>query len=147
MAQKNSQSSFYHQRRGNLQDWAIDRWCRQLKISRQKLEQHPHIADVATLLMFDEYDNWLNQQDSKIWQNCWQWVYFGEMPLNKHHRRQLLNIINGIEYRKQAFLQRQLKRQHIQARIEKKKTGSSINLDTLENGVRITTIKGSANQI
>lgn len=105
----------------NRQDWAIDRWCRDLKISRKKLEQHPHIEDVATLLMFDHHDSWFNQEDQRIWTHCWQWCYHQERALSQYHKSKLIKIIEGIEFRRQAFGKRQLKRQHIQARIERRK--------------------------
>ena len=117
---RDTQSHFYHQFNNNRQDWSIDRWCRRLGISRKKLESHPHIQDVATLLMFDQHQSWFNQEDERVWTHCWQRVYHWELPLSDYHKRRLIGIIQGIEYRRQAYQQRQIKRQHIQARLERK---------------------------
>jgi hypothetical protein len=121
MAHKDPRSHHYHAFQNNRQDWSIDRWCRGLRIQRQRLEQHPYFGDVATLLMFDAWQSWFNQQDKKIWTQCWIWSWQHKLPLKLYHKQQLLNILAGIEHRKQAFESRQRKRQHIQARIERRK--------------------------
>lgn len=117
---KDYQSYVYHQHCQNQQDWSIDRWCRSLGISRLKLEHHPYFEDVVTLLMFDSWQEHMNQRDRDIWQHCWQWSYQKEFPLSGHHRKRLLNIIDGLEYRHQAYQKRELKRQHIQARLDRR---------------------------
>ena len=109
-------------RRERRQDWSIDRLCRGLRISRRKLEQHPHWSDVVTLLLFDPYHTWMNQEDHRVWTHCWQRTYWQELPLSPYHRQRLTHIIDGIEYRKQAYNQRQTKRQHIQARIAERRS-------------------------
>lgn len=108
--------------RERRQDWSIDRLCRGLRISREKLEQHPHWSDVVTLLLFDPYHTWMNQEDHRVWTHCWQRTYWQELPLSPCHRQRLTHIIDGIEYRKQAYHQRQTKRQHIQARIAERRS-------------------------
>lgn len=109
-------------RRERRQDWSIDRWCRGLRISRRKLEQHPHWSDVITLLLFDPYHTWMNQEDHRVWTHCWQRTYWQELPLSPYHRQRLTHIIDGIEYRQQAYNQRQTKRQHIEARIAERRS-------------------------
>lgn len=122
MAAKDYQSHSYHQQQTRKQDWSIDRWCRNLKVSRRKIEQNPHYKDLATLLMFDQHQSWFNQEDERVWTHCWQWVYSKELPLSGYHKRKLIGIIQGIEYRQQAYQQRQIKRQHIQARIARRRS-------------------------
>lgn len=120
MARSDAQSQHYHEFTGNRQNWAIDRWCSGVKISRTKLEQHPYVRDLATMLMFDAWQQYMNQSDHDIWRHCWQSLYHKEIPLSLHQKRKLLNITDGLEYRQQAYRTRELKRQHIQARITRK---------------------------
>jgi len=108
-----SAKTYTYQYISNRQDWDIDAWCRKLKITRKKLETHPRIQDVALLLDFDSYQTLMNQKDTDIWTHCWKWVYTKELALTKHHRKQLITIIDGIEYRQQRL-------NHIQARKNKK---------------------------
>lgn len=95
------------------QNRAINRWCYRHKISRNKLETHPFFDDLVSLLMFDEWQQYMNSQDRKIWQHCWQWSYHRELPLSGHHRRKLTSIIDHILLRQQA-------QAHIQARIRQR---------------------------
>lgn len=81
------------------QNRAIDQYCRGLKISRKKIESHPLIADVATLLAFDQHGMWMTEKDQQIWRHSWAWVYHKQLPLNTYHKRKLLSIIDSIEYR------------------------------------------------
>lgn len=115
-----SKSHYYQHRQQVLQDHRLRQWCRKNGMSLKKIESHPHINDIATLLMFDEHEPWMNQEDTRIYKHCWQWSYEKEMALTNYHKSKLLGIITGIEYRRQAYQQRQLKRQHIQARSDKK---------------------------
>lgn len=108
-----SAKNYTHQYIANRQDWDIDAWCRKLKITRKKLETHPRIQDVALLLDFDSYQTLMNQKDADIWTHCWKWAYAKELALTKHHRRQLITIIDGIEFRQQRL-------NHIKARQNKK---------------------------
>ena len=120
MATTDSHSHFYQLTQQRQANTAIDRWCRSLKVSRRRIERNPHFADLATLLMFDQHESWFNQEDKQIWTHCWQWVYSKELPLTLYHKRKLISIIDGIEYRHQAYKQRQRKRQHIQARLQRR---------------------------
>jgi len=97
------------QRFSRQQDWSIDRWCRGLRISRRSVETHPHIRDVATLLMFDQHQTWMSDRDRNIWTHCWQWTYHRQLPLSQYHRRQLTHIIDHIQLR-------QCRLKHIQQR-------------------------------
>jgi hypothetical protein len=115
-----ARSHHYHEFNSNRQNWAIDRWCRGLRISRIKLERHPHFEDVVTLLMFDSWQNHMNQSDRDIWRHCWQWSYHRQLPLSGHHKTRLLNIVDGLDYRHQAYEKRKLKRQHIKARLDRR---------------------------
>jgi hypothetical protein len=81
------------------QNWAIDRHCQRLKISRKKLETHPCIADIVTLIAFDQHEVWMTEKDQQIWRHTWAWVYHKELPLNAYHKRKLNSIIDSIEYR------------------------------------------------
>ena len=123
-------------RRERRQDWSIDRWCLGLKISRQKLEHHPHFGDLITLLMYDEYDQWLSEIDRTIWRHCWHWVYHWERPLSEYQRSRLISILTHISLRQATV-------RHIRQRQARKQS----RLGRVENGVKITTIKGSAHQI
>lgn len=102
------------------QNRAIDSFCRRHKISRTKLEQHPHIEDVKTLMDFDRHAIWFTAKDTQIWTHCWQSVYHNEYTLTKYQKNKLLSIIDGIEYRRQQYNKRVEKRKHIQARLQKK---------------------------
>jgi hypothetical protein len=124
---KDARSHHYHEFHGNRQNWAIDRWCRDKKISRTKLERHPHFEDVVTLLMFDSHQQLFNDKDRAVWTHCWQWSYHQELPLSGYHRKQLTNIINHIGYRQQA-----------QARIQRKSAKACENWshDNDDKGLR-----------
>jgi hypothetical protein len=107
-----AQSHHYHEFTGNRQNWAIDRWCRELKISRTKLEQHPYFEDVVTLLMFDEWQEHMTFIDRQIWTHCWQHSYHREYPLTQYHKNKLRSIVSHIQLRQTA-------QAHIQARKQK----------------------------
>lgn len=81
------------------QNSAIDRHCRTLKISRNKLETHPCIADLVTLISFDEHQTWMTEKDQQIWRHTWAWVYHKELPLSTYHKRKLISILDSIQYR------------------------------------------------
>jgi hypothetical protein len=81
------------------QNYSIESFCRDLNISRKKLETHSCIADVATLLAFDQYQIWMTEKDCEIWRHTWAWVYHRELPLNPYHQRKLNSILDSIEYR------------------------------------------------
>lgn len=83
------------------QDYRIDSFCRDLKISLTKLESHPNIADVRTLLDFRPYQTYMTDKDQQILRHTWAWVYHKELPLNTYHKRKLNTILNSIEYRQQ----------------------------------------------
>lgn len=117
---KDSQSHFYHQQQTQRQNWRISDWAKKQGLSVNKIENHPAISDVAVLLDFDQHSTWFTQKDTEIWTHCWQWCYKHEHPLTKHHKRKLLSIIEGIEYRRQQYQGRLLKRQRIQARLQRK---------------------------
>jgi hypothetical protein len=113
MAHKDPRSHHYHAFQNNRQDWSIDRWCRGLRIQRQRLEQHPYFGDVATLLMFDAWQSDMTSHDKGIWTHCWQWCYHKQLPLSNYHRRKLVSIVDHIELR-------QTRHNHIQQRIQKR---------------------------
>ena len=81
------------------QNRAVDRHCHRLGISRTKLERHPCIADIVTLISFDQHQTWMTEKDHEIWRHTWAWVYHKELPLNTYHKRKLTSIIDSIEYR------------------------------------------------
>lgn len=81
------------------QNRSVKSFCRGLGISRTKLESHPCIADVATLLAFDQHQTWMTEKDQQIWRHTWAWVYHKELPLNTYHKRKLNSIIDSIQYR------------------------------------------------
>ncbi|CAB4137144.1 hypothetical protein UFOVP327_3 [uncultured Caudovirales phage] len=81
------------------QNQAIDRHCHRLKISRKKLETHPNITDLVTLMSFDQHQVWMTDKDQQIWRHTWAWVYHKELPLNTYHKRKLISILDSIEYR------------------------------------------------
>jgi hypothetical protein len=81
------------------QNRSIESFCRGLGISLAKLEQHPCISDVVTLLAFDQHQVWMTEKDQQIWRHTWAWVYHRELPLNTYHQRKLTSIIDSIEYR------------------------------------------------
>lgn len=114
-------SPLYHSWTAQRQDWRVEKWLRTLRISRTKLETHPYFEDVVTLLMFDSWQQHMNQSDTAIWTHCWQHCYHRELALSDYQKRKLIGIVNGLEYRYQAYKKRELKRQHIRARIERKK--------------------------
>jgi hypothetical protein len=118
MAAKNTLDHNCNSRLEQRQNQYINQWCYRHAIRRKKIENHPYFADLVTLLMFDDWQDHMNQHDLDIWRHCWQWSYHLELPLSGHHRRKLLNIIEGLQYRQQAYQQRKIKRQHIQARIQ-----------------------------
>jgi hypothetical protein len=84
------------------QNHAIERHCCRLKISRKKLETHPNIADLVTLVSFDEHQVWMTEKDQKIWTHSWNWVYHKELPLNEYHKRKLISILDSIQYRQRT---------------------------------------------
>jgi hypothetical protein len=92
----NNHEQFIQEQR---QNHAIDRHCRLLRISRKKLETHPCIADLVTLIAFDQHQVWMTLKDQQIWRHSWAWVYHKELPLNTYHKRKLNSIIDSIEYR------------------------------------------------
>jgi hypothetical protein len=102
------------------QNWRIGDWAGKNGLSLSKIENHPNIGDVAVLMEFDEHSIWFSPLDTEIWTHCWQWCYKHEHPLSRYHKRRLLSIIEGIEYRRQQYQGRLLKRQKIQARLQKK---------------------------
>ena len=90
-----------------------------LGISLTKLERHPCVADLRTLMDFDAYHVWMTAQDQQIYAHAWSWVYSKELPLNTYLKRKLATIVNNIEYRQQQhqqLQQRNQKRQHIALR-------------------------------
>lgn len=95
------------------QDRAIDKFCTRHRISRAKLEQHPHIADVYTMLVFDRWSNLMTDKDRQIWTHAWQHIYHRENALTEYLRRKLVSIVEGIEFR-------QRRSKHIQARQQRK---------------------------
>ena len=92
----NNHEQYIKERR---QDSAIERHCHTLKISRKKLESHPNITDLVTLMLFDQHDQWMTLKDQKIWRHTWNWVYHKELPLNTYHKRKLITILDSIQYR------------------------------------------------
>lgn len=76
---------------------------RSLGISLAKIEQHPCVADLRTLLDFDRYSAWMTDQDKRIYTHAWQWVYNKELPLNTYIRRRLATIVDNIEYKQQRL--------------------------------------------
>lgn len=124
-----ARSHHYHEFNSNRQNWAIDRWCRDLEISRTKLERHPHFEDVVTLLMFDEWQQHMNSQDRSVWTHCWQWSYHRQFPLSGYHKTKLTQIIDHIGYRQQA-----------QARITRKQSAKACenrSHDNDDKGLRL----------
>lgn len=119
--------SFQAQRFSRRQDWSIDRWCRGLRISRSKLEQHPYFEDMVTLLMFDSWQSFMTSRDKDIWQHCWQWSYHRQLPLSGYHRRKLTSIIDHIELR-------HIRQHHIEKRLQKRlaKTSASSEIGKRE---------------
>jgi hypothetical protein len=84
-----------------------------LGISVTKIEQHPCVADIRTLMDFDSYHVWMTEKDKQIYAHAWQWVYTKELPLNTYLKRKLASILDNIEYRQQRYQHiklRQLKR-------------------------------------
>ena len=93
-----------------------------LGISLAKIERHPCVADLRTLLDFDPYHIWMTKKDNEIYAHAWQWVYNKELPLNTYIKRKLLTIIDNIEHRQQQrklYQQRVAKRQYITQRQQK----------------------------
>ena len=90
-----------------------------LGISLTKIERHPCLADLRTLMDFDCYHVWMTDQDKRIYTHAWSWVYNKELPLNTYIKRKLATVIDNIEHRQQQhklLQQRNQKRQHIAAR-------------------------------
>lgn len=98
------------------QNKTIDAWCRHLGLDRRKVENHPNIPDVRTLLDVRGFWPRMNERDQNIWKMVWKQVYEHEYPLSTWHKKKLLTIVDGIEYRDQALA-------HIQARKNKKAAG------------------------
>ena len=96
----NNHEQYIKERR---QDSRIAGFCHGLKISQTKLESHPNIADVKTLLDFRPYHIWMTQKDQQILRHTWAWVYHKELPLNTYHKQKLNSIIDSIEYRQQQL--------------------------------------------
>ena len=92
----NNHEQFIKERR---QDHRLAGFCHALKISKTKLETHPRIGDVRTLLDFDPYHVWMTEKDQAIWQHAWGWVYHKELALTPYLQRKLTSIIDSIEYR------------------------------------------------
>ena len=92
----NNHEQFIKEQRQNS---AIDRHCHRLKISRKKLETHPNITDLVTLMSFDQHQVWMTEKDQQIWRHSWNWVYHRELPLNEYHKRKLTSILDSIQYR------------------------------------------------
>lgn len=115
-----TEKNYSYQHQQTRQNWRISSWARKNGMSLSKIENHPSISDVALLLEFDEHSTWFSQKDTEIWTHCWQWCYKHEHQLTKYHKRKLLSIIDGIEYRRQQYQGRLLKRQKIQARLQRK---------------------------
>jgi hypothetical protein len=95
------------------QDRAIDAFCRRHKISRSKLEQHPYLEDVHTMLKFDQWQSLMTAKDRQIWTHAWQHLYHRERALTEYLQRKLISIVEGIEFRQQRL-------KHIQARQQRK---------------------------
>jgi hypothetical protein len=112
-----SNATHSYQYISNRQDWDIDAWCRKLKITRKKLENHPRIEDVGLLLAFDEHSTWFTQKDTEIWTHCWQWAYKYEHELSKYQKNKLLSIITGIEFRQQRLNQIKARQQKKQQKL------------------------------
>lgn len=74
-----------------------------LGISLAKIESHPCVADLRTLLDFDSYAVWMTEQDKRIYTHAWQWVYNKELPLTKYIKRRLATIVDNIEYKQQRL--------------------------------------------
>lgn len=74
-----------------------------LGITVAKIESHPCVADLRTLMDFDAYHVWMTDQDKQIYTHAWQWVYNKELPLTKYIKRKLLSIVENIEYKQQRL--------------------------------------------
>ena len=74
-----------------------------LGISLTKIQTHPCVADLRTLLDFDPYTTWMTEQDKQIYAHAWLWVYNKELPLNTYIKRKLGSIIDNIEYKQQRL--------------------------------------------
>jgi hypothetical protein len=96
----NNYETFCQERK---QDSAVQRYCHGIKISMKKLQSHPCVADVATLIMFDPYDTWMTEKDQQIWRHTWAWVYHKELPLNQYHKRKLNSILDSIQHRQRTI--------------------------------------------
>jgi hypothetical protein len=92
----NNHEQYIKERR---QDNRLAGYCRGLGISLAKLETHPCISDVVTLISFDQHQTWMTLKDHEIWRHTWAWVYHRELPLNTYHKRKLTSILDSIEYR------------------------------------------------
>ena len=109
------------------QDHAIDAWCSHLGLDRKRIENHPDISSIRTLLDLRGLWPRMNTHDQNIWNMVWRQVYEHEYTLSLWHKNKLLTIVDGIEYRDQRLEQsrieyqaRVLKRQKIKQRIKKR---------------------------
>ena len=96
----NNHEQFVKERK---QDCAVQGFCRDLAISQTKLEQHPNIRDVRTILDFRPYQPFMTAKDQQILRHTWAWVYHQELPLNQYHRHKLNTILDSIEYRQRTI--------------------------------------------
>ena len=80
------------------QNYGIDKWCRELGVSRTKIETHPHIADIRVLIELRAYSTYFNKRDNQVYTKIWRQVYEHEYPLTAYHKRKLLQVIASVEY-------------------------------------------------
>lgn len=85
------------------QNRSVKGFCHGLGISHTKLESHPNIADVRTLLDFKPYQLWMTEKDKQILRHSWAWVYHKELPLNHYHKRKLNSILDSIQHRQRTI--------------------------------------------
>lgn len=85
------------------QNARISYYYKSLGVTLTKIETHPCVADLRTLMDFDPYHTWMSQKDKQIYAHAWQWVYNKELPLNTYIKRRLATIVDNIEYKQQRL--------------------------------------------
>jgi len=80
------------------QNYGIDKWCRELGISRKKIEAHPHIADIRVLIELRAYSTYFNKKDTQVFTKIWHQVYEHEYPLTAYHKHKLLQVVASVEF-------------------------------------------------
>lgn len=119
-------TSYYHSNELFQQNRDINSWLYKLGLSRHKIESHTQLADIRLLLDLQEHKTQFTAKDTQIFDKIWKNVYINEYPLTQYYKTQLINIVNGIEFRRKQIVQKRNSCLHYEQRRAKRNQAAEL---------------------